>query len=186
VATAPEDVRRPWLPAGLRVHGLTQADVGALTYLVVDEIVGSAVTLVLSAWPWADGRGRVRFAVDEDTRGVTVDAGALQRSLYRGRLDRRPRIGDVFAAVVPQSVHDVQEPDEAPLWTRPVSDLVDGPVYDVTAEAREVAALADRALVAPVLSVVEAARLGVPGRGDRPAARPAPRRDLAGPDSGGD
>jgi hypothetical protein len=182
VTTAPEDVRRPWLPAGLAAHGFTQADVGALTYLVVDEIVGSAVTLVLSAWPWADGLGRLRFLVDQDTRGVTVDADALRRSLYDGWLDRRPRIGDVFAAVVPQSVHDLQEPDGAPLWTRPIGDLVEGPVYDLTAEGRQVATLADRALVSPALSVGEAARLGLAGRSDgAPAlARAVPRRDVVG------
>jgi len=176
------EVRRPWLPAALRAHGWSQDTVGTLTYLVVDEIVGSSATLLLSAWPWADVQGRVRFAVDDSTRGVTVDVHALEHALYRGWLDRQPRIGDVFAAVVPQEVHDLQEPDEAPQWDRPIADLVDGPVHDLTPEGRTVAALADPALVSSVLPAVEASRLGLTGQPDGEAAR-APRRDRVGPDT---
>ena len=179
----PAEVRRPWLPAALRGHGFTQADVGALTYLVVDEIVGSSVTLVLSAWPWADARGRLRFAVDDSTRGVTVDGAALDRALYRGWLDRHPRIGDVFAAVVPRSVHEMQEPDEAPRWERPIAELVDGPVFDLTPEGRTVAALADSALAGPVLPEAAAARLGLAGRPVEETPR-APRRESVGSDRG--
>ncbi|SDY47595.1 hypothetical protein SAMN05661080_03588 [Modestobacter sp. DSM 44400] len=178
-------VRRPWLPAALRAHGWSQSDVGTLSYLVLDEIVGSSATMLLSAWPWADLQGRVRFAVDDSTRGVTVDVHALEHALYRGWLERPPRIGDVFAAVVPQAVHDVQEPDEAPQWDRPIADLVDGPVYDLTREGRTVAALADSALVSPVLPAVEASRLGLAGRQDVDAPR-APRRDSVGPDGDDD
>jgi hypothetical protein len=182
---ASTEVRRPWLPAALRAHGWSQSTVGTLTYLVLDEIVGRSATLLLSAWPWADVQGRVRFAVDDSTRGVTVDICALEHALYRGWLERRPRIGDVFAAVVPQAVHDLQEPDEAPQWGRPIADLVDGPVYDLTPEGRTVAALADSALVSPVLPVAEAGRLGLAGRPDvdAPDAPRAPRRDSVGPDT---
>jgi hypothetical protein len=176
------EVRRPWLPAALRAHGWTRDTVGTLTYLVLDEIVGSSATLLLSAWPWADAQGRVRFAVDEGTRGVTVDLHALEHALYRGWLDRQPRIGDVFAAVVPQAVHDLQEPDEAPQWERPIADLVDGPVFDLTPEGRTVAALADSALVSPVLPAPEAVRLGLAGRPDDRVPG-APRRASVGPDA---
>src|SRR4051812_20819688 len=121
------EVRRPWLPAGCaRTAGPKPRS-------------GRSPT---SSWTrsWARRRpcccppgrgptskGRVRFAVDDSTRGVTVDVHALEHALYRGWLDRQPRIRDVFAAVVPQEVHDLQEPDEAPQWDRPIADLVDGP-----------------------------------------------------------
>jgi hypothetical protein len=176
------EVRRPWLPSALHAHGWSRFTVGTLTYLVLDEIVGSSATLLLSTWPWADAQGRVRFEVDDSTRGVTVDVGALEHALYRGWLDRPPRVGDVFAAVVPQAVHDLQEPDEAPQWDRPIADLVDGPVYDLTPEGRTVAALADSALVSTVLPATEASRLGLAGRSDVEAPR-APRRESLGPDA---
>ena len=111
--TVSEEVQRPWLPPGLRAHGLSQDDVRELTYVVVDEIVGSSVTMTLSEWPWADARGRLRFTVDDRTRGVTVDLHALDRALYRGWLRRSPRVGDVFAAHVPDPAHEAQEPFEA-------------------------------------------------------------------------
>jgi hypothetical protein len=171
-----DDVRRPWLPASLGAHHLGPEDVAELTYVVVDEIVGSAVTMTLSAWPWADARGRLRFAVDDSTRGITVDLHALDRSLYRGWLRRAPRVGDVFGARVPPSVHEAQEPDEAPVWTRPVADLFDGPVYDLTLDARTVAKLATYAVVSEVLPEGDAERRGMQVRRE-PGARPAPRRD---------
>jgi hypothetical protein len=174
--TGATDVRRPWLPAGLRAHGLTQDDVATLTYVLIDEIVGSSVTLALSSWPWADARGRLRFAIDDTTRGVAVDLAALERALYRGWLRRSPRVGDVFGARVPERVHELQEPSEAPLWTRPVAELFDGPVYDLTQEARTVAKLATDAVVAGLLPTGLAERLDLPAR--RAAqTKPVPRRD---------
>ncbi len=173
--------RRPWLPAALRAHGWTRSDVGTLSYLVLDEIVGSSATLLLSDWPWADVQGRVRFAVDDGTRAVTVDVRALEQALYRGWLERPPRVGDVFAAVVPSGLRELQELDGAPRWHRPIADLVDGPVYDLTPEGRTVASLAASAVVSPVLPAVEANRIGLAVRQDADAP-PAPRRGSVGPD----
>lgn len=172
----PADVRRPWLPPALRAHGLTTTDVADLTYVVVDEIVADAVTLALSSWPWADGAGRLRFAVDDGTRGVTVDRHTLDAALYRGWLRRGPRVGDVFAADVPRPAHDAQEPDEAPRWQRPIAELLTGPVYDLTLEARKVAKLAAWAVVSEVLPAEAAERNGLLQKRDD-ATRAAPRRE---------
>jgi hypothetical protein len=60
--TAAERRRRRWRP---RVLEEQDADVERLSYLVVDEIVGSSVGLVLSDWPDADEQGRLRFGGGE-------------------------------------------------------------------------------------------------------------------------
>src|SRR4051812_29761046 len=55
----PDAVRRPWLPACLSAHGFSVETVQALSYVVLDEIVGNHATLTVSPWPAADGRGRL-------------------------------------------------------------------------------------------------------------------------------
>jgi hypothetical protein len=57
------------------------------------------VSLTVSPWPRADPLGRLRFAQDGEQE-VAVTVEHLQAFLYADRLDRVPRIGDVFAARV--------------------------------------------------------------------------------------
>jgi len=124
----------------------------ALTYIVVEEIVGGTVGLSLSPWPGADNRGRLRFAVGEDPVHVAVDVEAFCSFLAEydltfvppGRAteqdDGRPLlIGTTLAA----SVHRTA----ATTWTRPFRRWILGPLFDITADAREVAKLAHYAAV---------------------------------------
>jgi hypothetical protein len=158
-------VRRPWLPGCLTAHGLTVDDVRALSYVVVDEIVGHDLTLVVSPWPAADERGRLRFDVGAG-RSVTVDVTALDRALYAGWLRRPPRIGDVFGAPVP----------DEPAWTGALHELLPGPVYDLSAEARVVAKLAYHGATSDLLPASAVDDWLLAGRRDD-RARPAPRRE---------
>jgi hypothetical protein len=110
-------------------------------YVVVEEVVGATIELLRWPWPLADSRGRLFWPedADEQVMTATVPQRLMRLQLYRpNRLQRRPRAGDTFAARIASS---------APGWgaEREVEDLADifpGPVYDVSAEAREAAKLA--------------------------------------------
>jgi hypothetical protein len=72
------------------------------------------------------------------------------RQVYRAlQLERDPRVGDVFAAELDWDA--VRGHDEEDLVAA-VADLVKGPIYDLSAEARTVAKLATYAALAAVLS----------------------------------
>ena len=110
-------------------------------YVLVEEVVGSTVELMRWPWPLADSRGRLFWPADAEELVLTaaVPQRLMRLQLYRpNQLLRRPRAGDTFAV----RVHFA-----APGWEsdRQVDDLVHlfpGPVYDVSAEAREAAKLA--------------------------------------------
>ena len=167
--------RRPWLPACLAAHDLTVDDVQQLCYIVVEEIVEDAATLGLTPWPAADGHGRLRF----DVAGVSDIAVGLRRlhtEVYLGWLGRRPRIGDVLAARIDHAA--VRR--SGGLWDRPLRELLSGPVYDMSKEARLVAKLALYAVRSDVLPPQWAENLGMASRAER-NRRPAPvRPSLAG------
>ncbi|MGZ5398743.1 MAG: hypothetical protein ACXWDM_01940 [Nocardioides sp.] len=103
--------------------------------------MGATIELMCWPWPLADSRGRLFWAPDAEEQVLTaaVPQRLVRLQLYRpNQLLRRPRAGDTFAARIASS---------APGWAedRPVEDLADifpGPVYDVSAEAREAAKLA--------------------------------------------
>ena len=110
-------------------------------YVVLEEVVGATVELMSWPWPLADSRGRLFWPPDAEERVMTaaVPQRLVRLQLYRpNQLLRRPRAGDTLAARITSP---------APGWTddRQVADLADifpGPVYDVTADAREAAKLA--------------------------------------------
>ena len=154
---------RPWEPPLL--SGVAS---DKLSYLLVDEIVGSSVGLAVSPWPQVDDKGRVRFPTGRVMLGA--NANALTAFLHSHRLprelrDRELRIGDAFAV---RAVDEVLTPlqdeleDERRLapfldpatWMRP-------PVYDITADAREAAKRSFYAAVAPTLGP-DAVRAVVP------------------------
>jgi hypothetical protein len=148
-------VRRPWLPGCLSAppHRLTTADVGELSYLVVEEMVEDVTVVTVSPWPAADAYGRLRFDGAAEAAEVAILTAALYRELYRGRISRRPRVGDVFAARVDRDALSAA-PDG--VWAQPLARLLPGPVYDLSAEARKVAKLAVYAVRSDIVDIDEA------------------------------
>jgi hypothetical protein len=162
---------RPWQAPTLFESG---ADISGLTYVVVEEIVGQVAGLSLSAWPAADGDGRLRFPVDDDPVEVSVSipdfCEFLNESLKRSDSkfvppkrdsdrpgERQLRIGAVFAV-------EIRRP-AAPTWTKPLSLWVKR-IYDITADARYVAKLASYGALADHWDQETATRLELVGEPD--------------------
>lgn len=145
--------RRPWLPGCLSIppHRLTTADVRELSYLVVEEMVEDVSVVTVTSWPAADAYGRLRF--DGTAVEVAIPTDALYRQLYRGRLRRRPHVGDVFAGRVDR---DAVAATPGGVWGQPLAHLLRGPVYDLSTEARKVAKLAVYAVRSDILEAEEA------------------------------
>jgi hypothetical protein len=136
----------PWLPEGLAAD-----DVARGSYITIDELEDEAGAARVTPWPVLDERHRLRFP-DRD-RGFTIaaDGPRVAAIADRYREERRPlRIGDVFWAIVRRPAR----PDRSDL-----ADILDGPLLDVTAAAREAAKTQYFAAVAAVLGVDDVARL---------------------------
>lgn len=132
----------PWWPSSL--SGAVRSAGGLRRhwqYVVVEEVVGATVELLRWPWPLADPVGHLCWDEDAETRvmSAAVPLRLLRLQLYRPHgLVRRPRAGDTFAARIRA---------QADGWDRetPIDDLASlfpGPLYDVSAEAREAAKLA--------------------------------------------
>lgn len=139
---APPPASPPWWPPSL--SGAVRSAAGLRRewqYVVVEEVVGATVELLRWPWPLADPLGRLFWDDDADDRVMTaaVPQRLLRLQLYRpNSLVRRPRAGDTFAARITA---------KADGWdlAAPVDDLTGlfpGPLYDVSADAREAAKLA--------------------------------------------
>ena len=137
----PSETWRPWEPPSA-----PQLAAAELSYVVVDEIVGDAVGLSVSAWPAADDQGRLRFADHGRGRLVGTSLNELQKWVDDKRvvratgltraaqaaLKRRPiAIGDVFAAKVAEDV-----------VAAPAETVLGPPINDITVDAREAAKVA--------------------------------------------
>lgn len=150
---------RAWLPRGL---ALSAEHLSALSYVVVEEIVGPRATLLVSPWPEVDTRGRLDFR--GRSRIAAVSLRELERRLAAERevapieaLDEREleaarrravAVGDVFAATVAQGrlARDLDR------WLSP-------PIIDISAQAREAAQASFLAAVAPTLAPDKARRV---------------------------
>ncbi|MGH3666240.1 MAG: hypothetical protein ACRDU8_09190, partial [Egibacteraceae bacterium] len=154
------------------------------SHVVVEEIVEAVVGLTVSVWPVADTRGRLRFPRLNERREVGLALAVLHDELYRGWLARLPRVGDVFATELSDGATRwlVDHPDA--VWRRPVAELVAGPVYDVTAEARTAAKLAFHAAVGDVVPPPAAQAWGLPTEIEGSGA-PDPWRLAAGEQGSG-
>ena len=140
----------PWIPGG----AVPDAEVQDLSYVVVDEIVGTTAELAVTTWPQLDERGRLRFPGEEP---LTVRARAEDLREYLSGPDaaagRAVRMGDVLAARVDRERLEAlaQEDDVAGDPPSP-SDWLIPPVYDVGEAARAKAKEAFYAAVTPTLS----------------------------------
>jgi hypothetical protein len=153
---------RPWLAPSVSKR---VGNVSSLTYIVAEEIMGDVVGLSLSKWPGADPQGRLRFDVRRDPIHVAVSAKALCTFLRQRGLSFRPAdeigpsrarplgVGTAFAAEVRK--------DNSVEWTPPMDRWIPGPVYDITADAREVAKLAYHAAVTEPWKQQKAEKLGL-------------------------
>jgi hypothetical protein len=167
---SPAEVRRPWLPKSMKGK-ITPENAAAFVYVVVDEKVGDHVGLTVTRWPAADGLGRLRF--DDQHKGLelAVSLKKLMAELYADlKVERPPRAGDVFAVRLSAKGWELLEKGEEMRWTDPILDLVDGPVHDISKEARKVAKLALYAIAGPILSPEDARAMELTGMefGKRP------------------
>jgi hypothetical protein len=125
-------------------------------YLVVDELEEDVAVLVVEPWPELDTLGRLNFVGSELRTDVEVDVTEFEALLrnraplnqlteeQRAAFIARPlRVGDVFCAVIDRGLLDAG-PDQPSRWLQ-------GPVIDVSAEARQAAKAQYFAAVGPVL-----------------------------------
>jgi hypothetical protein len=132
-----------------------------LSYIVVDELSEDVATLVISEWPRIDERGRRRKIGDSWEAGV--GRAELETMLSERRVpkpmasdqelrEREVRIGDAFAALT------LRPRGRKPAITSPWR-LIEAPIYDVSAAARDAAKAALYGAMAPTLSVDEVSHL---------------------------
>lgn len=137
MTAVPADSTVPWKPEDLP---LPAEELAALSYVVVEEVVGSVALLRRWSWPDVDPLGRLVWPDDSEygTGAAAVALELLRAQLYApSKLKRRPRCGDTFA--VRGAVEAAWEAEEQ------VSDLralFSGSLYDISADAREAAKLA--------------------------------------------
>lgn len=175
---AGDELRGPWRPPGLRAHALDDDTLAALAYIVVDERVGPYYALAIEPWPSVDAWGRMRFPRRHEVGHVVLHVDVLRAELYEGLRDRAPRIGDVFAGTLASEAEEFVRSEEQFAWEHPLSDLVSGAVYDVTADARAAVKAAFYAASIPPLPRAAAEARGLIEQGDH-VVTPAPVKSLS-------
>lgn len=136
-----------WWPEALHHVADEPEGLADFAYVVLEELVDHRVVLMAWPWPWADPSGRLFWPTpaDQGARVATVDQELLRHQLYRpSRLQRLPRLGDVFAAsgLGPGWGEDALVGDVRTLFAEPM--------YDISADAREAAKLAYQGAVSTV------------------------------------
>ena len=153
--------RPPSAPASLAA--LSDAELAACLYVVVEEKIDRAIGLLVSPWPGTALGGRLRFDPDDDEVEVAVDLDDLKMRLsdrdVSGQADsetsaaalvQRPvAVGDAFAVRTP-------DPAPTPSELEELSGRVDNlgwmvTVTDITADAREAAKVATYEALTPPL-----------------------------------
>ena len=136
----------PWAPEDVPVPA---AELAGFSYVVLEELVGSLALLRRWPWPDVDPYGRLVWLEDSehDSGAAAVPVDLLRAQLYTpNKLSRRPRCGDTFAVRSPADSAWQAEDQVSDLRT-----LLTGPVYDISADAREAAKLAYHAGLGAVL-----------------------------------
>ncbi len=146
MTVTPPDSTVVWAPEDLPVP---PEELAGYSYVVLEEVVGSLALLRRWRWPDVDPFGRLIWPEDceYDSGAAAASIELLRVQLYTpNKLRRRPRCGDTFAA---SRLAD-------PAWqaedqVSDVRSLFAGPVYDISADAREAAKLAYHAGLGAVL-----------------------------------
>ena len=179
---APPGSTVPWNPEDLPVPDEDLAD---LSYVVVEEVVGSLVLLRRWPWPDVDPLGRLVWldGSEHHSDAAAVALELLRAQLYTpSKLRRRPRCGDTFA------VRGAIEPTwQAEEQVSDVRQLFAGSVYDISADAREAAKLAYHAglgAVPPAEKVDEQVKADQSRTLRSRAGRPLPALKVAAPPRG--
>jgi hypothetical protein len=146
MAQAAADPRPPWKVVGLP-KPRTAARAEGWRYVVLEEIVDDVALLRRWRWPVADERGHLVWPREEQQDSTATPVSALRDQLYTPNgLQREPRIGDTFAVIEDSAAKPW------PVSTRNLGRVLEGRVFDVSAEARLAARLAYQGSVAAVLS----------------------------------
>jgi hypothetical protein len=128
-----------WHPEALEAAAGAGVSMGDFAYVMVEELVDKLVLLMAWPWPEADDSGRVFWPVEHELNYKTAvtTQDLLRYQLYRpNRLQRMPRLGDVYAASHLGSGWEDSNP------VTDLRELFDGELYDISPDAREAAKLA--------------------------------------------
>lgn len=135
----------PWHVLGLP-RARSAAQVAGWRYVVLEEIIDDVALLRRWGWPLADERGHLVWPHVEQQDYTTTPVSVLREQLYGpSGLRRDPRIGDTFAVIAETAA------GPWPGRTGNLGALLQGRVFDVSAEARLAARLAYQGSLAAVL-----------------------------------
>lgn len=182
MTATPPDSTIVWAPEDLQ---LPVAELTALSYVVVEEIVGQVALLRRWPWPEVDLLGHLVWLDDHehDSDAAAIALMLLRAQLYApNRLKRRPRCGDTFAARSSAGFDWQAEREVSDL-----RELLKGPVYDISAVAREAAKISYNAglgAVPPVEKVSEQAKAQQDRTLRARASRPLRALEIAAPPRG--
>jgi hypothetical protein len=169
----------PWFPESLADAVADASELRQWAYVVLEEIVGGEALLVRCDWPMVDARGRLYWVEDPppaDPLEAGVSLRALRMQLYEANhLQRRPHIGDTFAAPIGVAGWGLPTP------VIDLTDLFSGPLYDVSADAYEAARLAYQSSVSAMIRVEDEPEMQetLTKLSEERRARRAPRLELA-------
>src|SRR3954447_1480744 len=136
-----------WQPESLSDFVPDAKELARYLYVVLEEQVDDRVELLAWPWPLADRAGHLVWpdAGAHRPHVAAIEARSLREQIYRpNRIKRPPRLGDVYAAAALGDgwnsggvLHDARH-------------LFEGPLYDISADAREAAKLSYQGALAPV------------------------------------
>lgn len=167
--------RPPWHVLGLP-PARSATHVAGWRYVVLEEIIDDVALVRRWEWPLADEHGHLVWPHLEQQDFTTTPVSVLREQLYGpSGLRRSPRIGDTFAVIADTAA------GHWPAHTRNLQPLLQGRVFDVSAEARLAARLAYQGSLAAVLPSAPPS----PEDGQAPATAPrryrAPELNVAPP-----